>query len=108
MKNIIMVLSLVSFVVIGLNSCKKSSGTAFEHSTMRPWFDKNCQSCHGSGGSKSGAWSYNSDNYESSIKKHISHLYQAVYVNKSMPPGGLTQAELDQFKTWYDAGYPAK
>ncbi|NBP06809.1 MAG: hypothetical protein EBV15_11455 [Bacteroidetes bacterium] len=108
MRRIILVFPFLLLVVISLNSCEKSSGTAFEHATMRPWFDKNCKSCHGSGGGNSGAWSYNPDNYETSIKKHISHLYQDVYVNKSMPPAGLTQAELDQFKTWYDAGYPAK
>lgn len=88
--------------------CKKSTGTGFEHSIMRPWFDKNCQSCHGSGGSNSRDWSYNPDNYESSIKKHASHIYEVVYTQKSMPPAGLSQTELDQFKAWYDAGYPAK
>lgn len=94
--------------IIVLSNCKKSSATAFEHTTMKPWFDKNCKTCHGSGGRNSGDWSYNPENYETSIKNKIQQLYQEVYVNRSMPPAGLTQAELDQFKAWYDAGYPAR
>jgi hypothetical protein len=89
------------------SACKKES-TAFEHSTMRPWFDSKCSSCHGKGGSNRIAWAYDPDDYTGSIKSKISKIYSEVYNKKSMPPGGATQAELDAFKAWYDAGYPAK
>lgn len=108
MRKIVLAFLFTSGCLISLSRCKKSADTGFEHSIMRPWFDKNCNSCHGTGGANRGAWSYDSENYESSIKTHISHLYNAVYIYKSMPPSGLSQAERDQFKAWYDAGYPAK
>ncbi|MFN5218102.1 MAG: hypothetical protein ACK5CL_04980 [Sphingomonadales bacterium] len=108
MRKIILAFLFASGCIITLSRCKKSADSEFDHSVMRPWFDKNCKSCHGTGGSNRGAWSYDANNYESSIKKHISHIYQEVYINKSMPPSGLSQAERDQFKAWYDAGYPAK
>ncbi len=108
MKRILFALPIAIAFTLSINGCQKSSGTGFEHATMRPWFDRNCGSCHGSKGSNRNAWAYNPDNYEASLKKHISHLYQEVYINKSMPPSGLSQAEMNQFKAWYDAGYPAK
>jgi mono/diheme cytochrome c family protein len=107
-RNGLTLVALLFTSIFGLMHCKKSTGTGFEHAIMRPWFDKNCQSCHGSGGSNSRNWSYNPDDYESSIKKHASHIYEVVYTQKSMPPAGLTQNELEQFKAWYDAGYPVK
>ncbi|MEN9511551.1 MAG: hypothetical protein RLZZ370_1370 [Bacteroidota bacterium] len=88
-------------------SCKKES-TAFEHATMRPWFDSKCGSCHGKGGSNRLAWAYNPEDFAGSIKGKISKIYSEVYTKKSMPPSGATQAELDAFKAWYDGGFPAK
>ncbi len=100
-------LSGALFSTLMIQSCKKDS-TAFEHATMRPWFDSKCGSCHGSGGSNRIQWAYNPDDYTGSIKGKISKLYDVVYNKKSMPPGGATTAELNAFKAWYDAGYPAK
>jgi uncharacterized membrane protein len=94
--------------IFTLMHCKKSTGAGFEHAIMRPWFDKNCKSCHGSGGSNSRNWAYNPNDYGASIKQHASHIYEVVYTQKTMPPAGLTSEELEQFKAWYDSGYPVK
>lgn len=110
---------LTVLTVIGLiiSSCSSSSdtvtpsttGTAFTEATMKPWFDTYCASCHASGKSNYKDWLYNPANYETSIKANISKLYSEVYTRKSMPEGTkLSTAELAKFKTWYDAGYPAK
>lgn len=101
------VLGCALLTALMTTSCKKES-TAFEHATMRPWFDSKCGSCHGKGGSNRLDWAYNPEDYAGSIKGKISKIYSEVYNNKSMPPGGAAQAELDAFKAWYDAGYPAK
>ncbi len=95
------------FTALFSASCSKDS-TAFEHTTMRPWFDSKCGSCHGSGGSNRIQWAYDPNDYTGSIKGKISKIYSVVYNKRSMPPGGATQTELDAFKAWYDAGYPAK
>lgn len=91
-------------------SCNKDDGgkVAFEHATMKPWFDSKCASCHASGGSNKANWFYDPTDYDNSIKAHITRLNQVIYTFKSMPPGGASQAELDQFKSWFDTGYPAK
>ncbi len=100
------VLMGIMFAAIGMitHSCKKSTGTAFTNATMKPWFDSHCASCHAGG---SGGWTYNPSNYESSIKANIQSIYNEVYVRKTMPPAGITNAELNKFKTWYDSGYAA-
>ncbi|MFN8355158.1 MAG: hypothetical protein U0Y10_11960 [Spirosomataceae bacterium] len=107
-------------VVMGLtvSSCSNSSdptpastetAVAFEHATMKPWFDTYCASCHASGKSNYRDWLYDPTNYTSSIKGNIAKIYSEVYVLKSMPEGTkLSSADLATFKTWYDAGYAAK
>lgn len=96
------------FVVAALcDSCSKS-GVAFEHPTMKPFFDTKCASCHGSGGVAVSSWKYDAKDYEGSIKTHADHIYEQVYMTKSMPPSGLDSIQLVAFKNWYDSGYPAK
>lgn len=95
-------------LLMGIISCKKDK-TAFEHSVMKPWFDSNCNTCHGKGKSNAADWQYDASDYNKSIKANIDNLYKVVYTNKTMPQGStLNQTELDKFKNWYDAGYPAK
>ena len=94
MRKIAFAFFIAAVCTVCFGGCKKSSETDLVHATMRPWFDKNCKSCHGSGGSNRSAWLYNPDNYDGSIKKHISHIFKEVYINKSMPPSGLSQAEM--------------
>jgi cytochrome c5 len=88
-------------------SCKKAK-VAFEHASMKPWFDTYCASCHASGKSNATAWLYDPADFNGSIKTHISHIYQEVYIKKSMPPSGMSQTELTKFNDWYTAGYSAK
>ncbi|MEY4001987.1 MAG: hypothetical protein RIT07_29 [Bacteroidota bacterium] len=42
------------------------------------------------------------------IQMIMVHIYEVVYTQKTMPPAGLTSEELEQFKAWYDSGYPVK
>jgi mono/diheme cytochrome c family protein len=82
---------------------------AFEHATMKPFFDTYCASCHASGKSNYKDWLYDATDYATSIKGHISTIYTEVYVRKTMPENTtLTTAQLAAFKAWYDAGYAAK
>jgi hypothetical protein len=107
-------IALASVAIIGfsISSCTKtttSSKTVFTNATMKPWFDSYCASCHASGMSDAGKWLYDPADYTSSIENQISTIYREVYVNKSMPVGvQLSSSELNSFKSWYDAGYPAK
>lgn len=107
-------IALASVAIIGfsISSCTKtttSSKTAFTNATMKPWFDSYCASCHASGMSDAAKWLYDPADYTSSIENQISTIYREVYVNKSMPVGvQLSSSELNSFKSWYDAGYPAK
>lgn len=108
-------LASIAFIGISISSCKKSSTsntsskTAFTHSTMKPWFDSYCANCHASGMSDAGKWLYDPSDYTPSIESQISSIYREVYINKSMPVGvQLSSSELNSFKSWYDAGYPAK
>ena len=83
--------------------------TVFEHAIMKPWFDTYCASCHATGKSNARDWLYNPANYESSIKGVITNLRSQVVTLRAMPQGiSLSAAELNKFKTWYDAGFPAK
>lgn len=106
-KSFIILFAIFGIVLFITNSCNKASDVPFEHATMKPFFDSQCASCHASGGSASSSWKYNSNDY-STIKNHISSIYQNVYVRKTMPPSGISTTELNAFKAWYDAGYPAK
>lgn len=109
MNNLKKILLLSSSAVLMFASSCKKDKTAFTNSTMKPWFDSYCKSCHGSGGANSGDWKYDPTDYSSSIKSKISDIYRVVYTQKTMPQGTtLTQAELDKFKSWYDSGYPAQ
>lgn len=99
-----------ALLLLTVAACDKTKNekTAFAHGEMLPWFNDKCASCHGSGGSNKGSWFFNPSDYEGSIKNNISRINQVVYTFRSMPPGGLTQSELDRFKAWYDNGYPAR
>jgi len=108
MKKSFFILTAILGIVLSItNSCNKASDVPFEHATMKPFFDSKCASCHAPGASSASSWKYDASDY-STIKNHISSIYQNVYVRKTMPPIGLNSAELVAFKAWYDAGYPAK
>lgn len=115
-KNLILASFLITislfFTACSTSSVEPTSTTnavAFEHATMKPFFDTYCASCHASGKSNYKDWPYVPSDYNSSIKGHISTIYNEVYVRKTMPEGTkLTTTELAAFKAWYDAGYPAK
>ncbi|MFM2386565.1 MAG: hypothetical protein RL660_1322 [Bacteroidota bacterium] len=100
---------LFSFVlvVVASTSCEKAK-VAFTNPGMKPWFDTYCAGCHATGASSAAKWLYDPADYDASIKTHIARIYDAVYVKKTMPPAGLSQAELSKFTDWYNAGYSAK
>jgi len=107
-----MKLYLLSIGIAGLlGSCQKNASSekiAFTNASVKPIFEAKCASCHSASGSNSGVWLYDASDYNSSIKSPISKLYRSVYTDKSMPRGtSLSASELQAFKTWYDAGYPA-
>jgi len=89
------------------SSCENNDPSPFTNPTMVAFFDNNCASCHKNGAYNAGAWLYDPSN-DLSIQDHIEHVYNEVYVKKTMPPAGLSQADLDAFKAWYDAGHPSK
>lgn len=105
---------LMAFSLFTISSCTQGSTVddsgdttvAFTNATMKPWFDTHCSSCHASGGVNARDWTYNPSN-EKSVQSYISDIYKEVYVRKSMPPGGISTAELNKFKAWYDAGHPS-
>jgi cytochrome c5 len=88
-------------------SCNKAK-VAFTNPGMKPWFDAKCASCHAAGANSASHWLYDPTDFDGSIKSEIKTIYDEVYVKKSMPPGGVTQAELTKFFDWYNAGYSAK
>jgi mono/diheme cytochrome c family protein len=94
-------------ILLAFNACTKK--TAFTNAEMKPWFDQNCKSCHGSGGEAQNRWAYDAKDYENSIKANIAVLKQVVLVKKSMPPAPvvLNQSELDKFNSWVQNGFPA-
>jgi cytochrome c5 len=98
---------LAVFIIVYGLSCKKAK-VDFAHASMKPWFDTYCASCHAAGKSDAGKWLYDASDFNGSIKDNIAEIYKLVYVNKSMPPSGITQAELAKFNDWYNAGYSAK
>ena len=104
MKLIFIRVFVLMSICLGISACKK---TEFTNPTMVPWFDTNCKSCHAAGNSNAKDWKYDSKNFEKSISKHKSELKDEVLLKKSMPPGGLSQTELDKFQAWFDAGCPA-
>lgn len=93
-------------LAITMIGCKSNETTTFTNSTMKPWFETNCASCHANGAYNAGSWLYDPSN-DKSIQDHIEHIYDAVYVKKNMPPSGMSQADIDKFKAWYDAGHPS-
>jgi cytochrome c5 len=104
------IIGLAAICVSGIffaSSCTKSK-VAFEHASMKPWFDNYCASCHASGKANAGKWLYDPADFNGSIKARISSIYQLVYITKSMPPSGISQAEATKFNDWYTAGYSAK
>ncbi len=105
MKYILILFVFVSFGFI-FSSCKKEPKAEFKHAAMKPWFDTHCKSCHGKGGSAVLKWKYDSDDFNNTIKNKMDDIHKEVAVNKSMPPNGITAAELQKFVDWYNAGYP--
>lgn len=102
---------ITSCLIVLASSCQKTSNTdkiAFTNTSVKTIFDTKCASCHNASGSNSGAWLYDPSDYTTSIKNRIQKLYETVYVKKSMPQGAsLSAADLQAFKSWYDAGYPS-
>lgn len=110
MKKILCSLSVWLCLIMLVSSCtKKEPVVEFTHTTMRPWFDTYCKSCHASGGSNSGDWKYNSADFNNTVKKYISDIKRTVVDKKSMPQGTtLSATELQKFVDWYNAGYPVQ
>lgn len=110
-KSIMFLTASFSFAfLLALASCSKTDTplVAFTNTKIKTIFDAKCASCHASGKSNASAWLYNPADFNGSIKGHIGHLYEQVYTLKKMPTTGpLSTTELADFKTWYDAGYPA-
>jgi hypothetical protein len=108
MKLRIVILAAVCIsAIFCATSCSKSK-IALEHASMKPWFDNYCAGCHASGTANTGSWLYDPADFNGSIKANISRIYQEVYINRSMPPSGMSQADLAKFNDWYTAGYSAK
>lgn len=108
MKTKISLTLILSAILIFIGTSCNKDNTPFTHPTMKPWFDSKCASCHAPGASAALKWKYDVSDYEGSIKDHIDHLYNVVYVDKSMPPTALDSSSLATFKSWYDAGYSAE
>ena len=104
MKRNVVLFFLFGMLVILETACNK---TEFTNPTMVPWFDTHCSSCHKKGAANAGDWKYDSKNFDKSISNYKSKLKEVVLDRKSMPPGGLTQTEIDKFKTWFDSGCPS-
>ncbi len=102
----------LSFVIIAMAlfiySCTKSVAVYFTNSTIKTMFDNNCKSFHARGSANSDDWLYDVADYNTSIKKKISTLYNEVYNRRKARPGkNLTDKDYQNFKAWYDSGYPA-
>jgi hypothetical protein len=108
-KRTVLAIAAACLGVLFYASCTKScTKLSFTQSTMKPWFDKYCLSCHGTGKSNASEWKYDPEDYTCTIKNNIDNIYNQVYVNKKMPPSSVTAADLAAFKAWYDAGAPAQ
>ena len=91
--------------------CSKITGSTFSSNSgkMQAILSNKCGSgtCHGAGGGGTAHWTYSAQ-YES-ISTHFDHMYESVFVDKTMPQSGspaLTQDELDVFQCWKEAGFP--
>ncbi len=104
-NKLLTIFSLAGFLLFSCN--KTEPNVAFTHTTMKPWFDTYCNSCHASGGSAAKEWKYDSNDFNNTIKNHISSIHSTVATQKSMPQGStLSAVELQKFVDWYNAGYP--
>lgn len=99
---------MVIISCLGTYSCsKKEPVVEFTNTTMRPWFDTYCKSCHQSGGSADNKWKYDAADFNNTVKKYISSIKKEVADKKTMPEGQtLSASELQKFNDWYNAGYP--
>ena len=102
----------LSFAILSITlciySCTKSIAIDFTNPTIKTMLDVNCKSCHISGAANSHAWLYDAADYNTSIKKNITTLYNEIYIRRKARPGkNLTATDYANFKTWYDSGYPA-
>lgn len=67
-------------------------------------FETKCNSCHASGRSASGAWSFSG---YSSIKDHVARINNAVLVTKTMPIGStLSVKEIALLDAWFKRNIP--
>jgi cytochrome c5 len=99
--------ALVVVSALSITSCKKAK-VSFTNPGMKVWFDTYCASCHAAGKGSAAKWLYDPEDFNTSIKDQIALIYDVVYIKKSMPPTGVTQAELTKFNDWYNAGYSPK
>ena len=95
------------------NSCENSGtcvSTNMSFATnIKPILDANCLGCHSSAGGVSGGYDFSSYN---GVKSAVTaaKLYESVVQTGSavsMPPASkLSQCNIDQIKSWVDAGAP--
>lgn len=70
----------------------------------KAFFESKCSSCHGTGRSASGRWTFNG---YTSVKENIARINNAVLVTKSMPIGGaLTSKEIEMLDAWIKRNSP--
>lgn len=91
--------------------CSKVTGATFTTNSGKAesLLKSKCDgaSCHAVGGDAASHWALNGD-YDK-MKVHFDHMYEEAIEEKKMPPAGapaLTQAEIDLFQCWKEAGFP--
>jgi uncharacterized membrane protein len=71
---------------------------------VQPLFQSKCASCHASGASAAGMWTFNG---HASVVSKATAIKQMVLVSKTMPKGNsLSPTELASLQTWFDGGLP--
>jgi hypothetical protein len=107
MRKFITSILLFSLII----SCEKATQderVAFKHTTLKPWFDKNCSRCHATGKSNYLSWEYKIDDFETTFTPHNKKmLYRVIVTERVMPKNAsLTDIEIEIFKNWFDQGCP--
>jgi len=113
-------LILVSLILLFLSSCsfQKSKNSQSEDSkapaasgftgfmaVKATVFENRCMGCHSSEGRKDGGVAL--DNFKN-IKAQLSRVKARALDQKDMPPGGLSESEMQSLATWIDSGAPEK
>lgn len=93
------------------NDASSTAAVPFANATIKAILDKcSGSSCHSSGGRASGEWTYNSGDYERSIKANAGLiLREAGTYGKGMASSqyaNLSQSEVDSLNKWYNNGAP--